>query len=184
MNSEKTALNERLVNRFGERTGGALFVFVACSLAIGVCGLAGYLLAQPLIFPSLGPTAYLFFESPMSERSSVRNTLVGHFVAIACGFVALALFGLLDDPNVLREGVTFARVGAATFSVALAGAALVMLDASHPPAGATVLIVSLGLLDELSQAVSLAAGVVLVTVAGWTTNHALGVRTPLWKASG
>jgi hypothetical protein len=96
-----------------------------------VCGLAGYLLAQTLIFPGLGPTAYLFFESPESARSSPRNAVVGHW--------------------------------AATFSVALTGAALMLLDAS--PAGATVLIVSFGLLDSASQVASLAAGVLLVTVA-------------------
>lgn len=176
-------LDERFSSRLGERIGGAVFVFVACSLAIAVCGFAGYLLAQPLIFPSLGPTAYLFFESPMSARSSPRNAVVGHFVAIACGLLSLAVFGVLDNPSVLQEGVTLARVGAATFSVAATGAVLMLLDASHPPAGATVLIVSLGLLDETSQIASLAAGVILVTVAGWAINHAFGIRAPLWKVS-
>lgn len=184
MPSERASLSERLSERFGERAGGAIFVFVACSLAIGVCGVAGYFLAQPLIFPSLGPTAYLFFESPRSARSSPRNAVIGHFVAIGAGLFSLSLFGVLDNPSILDEGVTLARVGAATFSVATAGAALMLFDASHPPAGATVLIVSLGLLTSISQILSLAAGVLLVTAAGWAINHAFGTRAPMWKADG
>lgn len=118
----------------------------------------------------------------MSARSSPRSAVVGHFVAIGAGLLSLALFGVLEDPSVLQEGVTLARVGAATFSVALTGAVLMLLGASHPPAGATVLIVSLGILDSASQVASLAAGVILITVAGWTLNHAFGIRAPIWKA--
>lgn len=149
---------------------------------MGVCGLAGYAVGQPLVFPSLGPTAYLFFETPLGERASVRNSLIGHGVALLVGAFSVLLFGLWGDPSVLQEGVTLARVGVAAFSVALTGAALLLVRASHPPAGATVLIVSLGLLDSVTQIVSLAAGVVLVTAAGWLVNRACGVPVPLWAA--
>jgi CBS domain-containing membrane protein len=179
---ERYDLHRRLVDRFGGKAGDALYSFVAGALAVAVSGLAAYLSGQPLIFPSLGPTAYLFFESPMSERASPRNTLIGHFVAIAAGALSLALFGLLDDPSVLREGVTLARVGAATLSTALTGAVLLLLRASHPPAGATVLIVSLGLLQTPPELLVLAAGVVILTVVGWTINRAGGMPVPLWAA--
>ena len=85
-------------------------------MAIAVSGFAAFFTGQSLIFPSLGPTAYLIFESPMSRRASPHNTLIGHAVAILAGVLALALFGLLDNPSVLQEVVTLARVGAATFS--------------------------------------------------------------------
>jgi len=179
---ERHGFHQRLAERFGERTGDALYSFVAAALAIAVSAFAAYLSGQPLIFPSLGPTAYLFFESPMSERASPRNTLIGHLVAIAAGFLSLALFGLLDDLSVLQEGVTLARVGAATLSTAVTGAVLLLLRASHPPAGATVLIVSLGLLRNPSEMLILAAGVVVLTVVGWTINRMAGVPMPVWSA--
>jgi CBS domain-containing membrane protein len=181
---ELHGLHQRLVDRFGERAGDALYTFVAAALAMVVSGFAAYLWGQPLIFPSLGLTAYLFFESPMSERASPRNVVIGHLVAIAAGFLSLALFGLLDDPSVLQEGVTLACVGAATLSTALTGAVLLLLRASHPPAGATVLIVSLGFLRNPSEMFVLAAGVVILTVVGWAINRAAGLPVPVWTAEG
>ena len=51
----------KLVERYG-RLGDVLYTFVACVVALAVSGLAAYLTKQPLLFPSLGPAALLFFE--------------------------------------------------------------------------------------------------------------------------
>jgi CBS domain-containing membrane protein len=106
--SERHGFHERLVERFGERWGAAIYTFAACLLSLAVSGLAAYFTGQPLLFPSLGPTAFLFFEQPMAEMSSPRNTLIGHLVAVLAGALSLAVFGLLEDPSILVEGVTLA----------------------------------------------------------------------------
>ena len=173
----------KLVERYG-RAGDALYTFVACVIALAVSGLAAYLTKQPLLFPSLGPAALLFFEQPMNAGSSPRNTLIGHLVAVLAGALCLAVFGLLDEPSIPVEGVTPARIGAAALSLALTGAVLLLLRASHPPAGATVLIVSLGLLTKPSEMAMIVVGVAILTVAGWTINRALGVPVPLWAGRG
>ena len=171
-----------LVRRFGN-AGKAAYAFFSCALALTVSGLAAYLLKQPLLYPSLGPTAFLFFESPMSASSSPRNTLIGHLTATLAGAGSLAVFGLLNEPSVLQEGVTLSRVWAASLCLSLTGAVLLILKSSHPPAGATTLIVSLGLLKTPREMASLMAGVVLLTAIGWTVNRATGVPVPLWKAA-
>ena len=176
-------MHRKLVERFG-KAGDALYMFVACLLALAVSGMAAYLLKQPLLFPSLGPTAFLFFEQPMDPPSSPRNTLIGHLVAILAGALSLAVFGLLDHASILQEGVTLARVGAGTLSVALTGAVLILLKSSHPPTGATTLIVSLGLLQTPREMAELMVGVVLLTIAGWIINRTTGVPVPLWAAKG
>src|SRR4051812_47406164 len=106
-----------------ERRGGSLgaggYAFALCLGALAAVGLVALLLRQPLLFPSLGPTVMLFFETPTKAQASPRNTLVGHGVAILAGLACLALFGLLDAPPVLQEGVTAPRIGAAALSVAL-----------------------------------------------------------------
>lgn len=180
---QRYGFHERLAERFGVG-GDALYTFVACVLAAAVSGLAAYLTKQPLLFPSLGPTAFLFFERPLARRASPRNTLTGHAVAILVGFLSLAVFGLLDNPSILVEGVTITRVGAAALSLALTGAVLLLLRATHPPSGATVLIVSLGLLKTPPELGSIAVGVVILTVAGWVINRAFGVPMPLWSSQG
>jgi CBS domain-containing membrane protein len=175
-------VHKKLVERYG-RAGDALYTFVACVIALAVSGLAAYLTKQPLLFPSLGPAALLFFEQPMSQGSSPRNTLIGHLVGVLAGALCLALFGLLDEPSILVEGVTLLRIGAAALSLAITGAGLLLLRASHPPAGATVLIVSLGLLTKPSELAMILVGVVILTVAGWAINRAVGVPMPLWSSS-
>jgi CBS domain-containing membrane protein len=175
---------ERLVDRFGQRWGEATYTFVTCLIAVAVSGIAAYLAKQPLLFPSLGPTAFLFFEQPMAETSSPRNTLIGHLVAILAGALSLAVFGLLDNPSILVEGVTLARAFAGALSLALTGAVLLLLRSSHPPTGATTLIVSLGFLQTPGEMAVLMAGVVLLTVVGWAINRASGVPMPVWSARG
>lgn len=177
-----SGLQGRLVEKLGERGGLALYSFFACAIVLLPAGIAADVLAQPLIFPSLGPTAYLFFENPLAPRASPRNTLVGHLVAVLAGAFSLAVFGLLDHPSILTEGVTHARVGAAVLSVSLTGALLLLIRASHPPAGATVLIVSLGLLQAPLEMVDLMVGVVVITVLGYVVNRAAGVPVPIWSA--
>jgi hypothetical protein len=65
----------------------------------------------------------------------LAHALVGHLVAILPRL--RAAFGLLNDPSVLVENVTLARVGTCALSLALTSAVLLLLDASHPPSGAT-----------------------------------------------
>ncbi|MCA1666217.1 MAG: HPP family protein [Thermomicrobia bacterium] len=174
-------VQHRLEERYGA-AGDALYTFAAAFIAIAVSGLAAYLLKQPLLFPSLGPTALLIFGAPVAENASPRNTFIGHGVAIAVGFGSLALFGLMHAPAMLQTGVSPARIGAAAFSVALTGGILILAHALHPPAGATTLIVSLGILGTFHAIIMIALGVVILTVTGWLINRALGVPVPFWAA--
>ena len=80
------------------------------------------------------------------------------------------------------EGITPARVGAVALSVGLTGGVLRLLRSAHPPAGATTIIVSSGLLAEPSQMLAVAVGVVLLTVSCWLLNRAIGVPAPAWGA--
>lgn len=123
----------------------------------------------------------LFFDSPMQKASTPRNTLVGHGVAILAGLGCLLVFGLADHPAVLQEGLTGLRIGAAALSVGLTVLVLRLLSCPHPPAGATTLIVSLGLLTSPGELLAIAGAVVLTTVLGVALNRALGVRQPLWS---
>lgn len=174
-------LHQWLADELGN-AGDALYTFGGCLVAMAVSGLLAYLLKQPLLFPSLGPTAFLIFGAPLAANASPRNTLIGHGVAIGAGYGTLALFGLMRAPNVLQAGVSPARIGAASLAVALTGALLILLRALHPPAGATTLIVSLGLLGTFHAIMMIALGVIILTAVGWLLNRALGVPVPLWSS--
>ena len=174
-------LKRWLYARWGNR-GNAVYTFTGSLLAIALSGLAAYAFDEPLLFPSLGATAFLIFETPTAEVGSPRNTLIGHGVGILAAALSLAIFGLLDEASAFEQGVTFARVLAVALSVALTGGVLRLLRAAHPPAGATTIIVSSGLLADADQMLAVALGVLLLTAAGWLLNRVLGVPAPTWAA--
>jgi CBS-domain-containing membrane protein len=174
-------LKRWLYQRWGNR-GNAVYTFVGSLLIIAVSGTWAWAVKEPLIFPSLGATAFLIFETPMAEIGSPRNTVIGHGVGVLAGATALAIFGLLDAPSAYVTGITLARVGAIALAVALTGGILRVLRSAHPPAGATTIIVASGLLAKPTQMVDVIVGVLLLTVSGWAANRLLGVPAPRWSA--
>jgi CBS-domain-containing membrane protein len=139
---------------------------------------------QTLLFPSLGPTAMLFFARPLPPECTVRNVIVGHWVGILTGLVALEAFGLRALPSAVTHGLDTRRAIAAALSVAVTATILRLIRSPHAPAGASTLIVSLGLLTTNKQLLMMAASVALVAVAGWALNGLTGVRVPIWRKPG
>jgi CBS-domain-containing membrane protein len=177
----RRGVNAWLYARWGNR-GNALYTFTGGLLTIALSGVLAWLLEEPLVFPSLGATAFLFFETPMAEVASPRNTIIGHYVGALVATVWLFVFGLQDHANVLVEGFGPARAAAVALSVACTGGILRLLRAAHPPAGATTVIVSAGLLHTASQLAALAGGVALLTLSAHLLNRVLGVPAPRWAS--
>lgn len=158
-----------------------LFAGVNGLIAIAVMSAVAWATGQPFIFPSLGPTAFLLFYTPTNPAASPRNTIIGHAVGVAAGYLALVVFGLTNDAPALATEVTGGRIGAAALSLALTSAVMVWLRAPHPPAGATTLIVSLGILREPDQLAILMLAVVVLTIQGLVINRLAGINYPYWS---
>ncbi|MET8352063.1 MULTISPECIES: HPP family protein [unclassified Micromonospora] len=161
----------------------SVHAFAGSALAVVVAGAVAVLTHQPWLFPSLGPAVMLHVEKPDAPQSSPRSTFIGHGVALLAGYVFLVVCGLSDDPSALQEGVDGLRVVAAAGSLAVTMLVLVLLKASHPPAGATTLIVSLGLLRTPTQLLIAAGAVVLVTAVDWSYGRVSGRPMPVWAVS-
>lgn len=144
-------MKTQILARWRTRSRLALFHLAGGGLSIGLVAAVALCFESSFLFPSLGPTAFLLFYTPESEVSSPRSTLLGHLIGALAGWLSLAVFGLLDAPPALVAGVDWPRVGAAALSLGGTSALMVLLDAVHPPAGATTLIVSLGLMPSLWQ---------------------------------
>lgn len=158
-----------------------LFAFVNGLIAIGAMAFVAFVTGEAFIFPSLGPTAFLLFYTPLLAAACPRNTLGGHAIGAAAGYLALVVFGLTNAPPALATSVTGARVGAAALSLGLTSGAMVWARVPHPPAGATTLIVSLGIFREPRQLVILMVAVVLLVVQGWVINRLAGIPYPVWS---
>ena len=173
-----------LTERYGTRLMLGFFAFFNGLISIAVMSAAAVVTGQPLIFPSLGPTAFLLFYTPRAPVASPRNSIIGHLIGVLSGYVSLVIFGLTERGPALAEGVTWARVGAAALSLALTSGFMAWLLAPHPPAGATTLIISLGILPHPSQHAFLMLAVVLLVLQGLVINRLAGIDYPLWKAPG
>jgi CBS domain-containing membrane protein len=158
----------------------ALFSFINGCLSIGLMAALAALTGSPFVFPSLGPTAFLFFYTPTAPSASPRNTLIGHAVGASAGYLSLVVTGLTMAGPALSVGVTWPRVIAAALSLGLTAGVMVLLRAPHPPAGATTLIVSLGLLTRPWHLALLLGAVIVLTGQAVVINRLAGIPYPLW----
>ena len=159
----------------------ALFSFMNGCLSIGIMALAALVTDAPFVFPSLGPTAFLLFYTPTAPPAAPRNVIIGHAIGAAAGYLSLAAFGLQGAGPAIAVGVTWSRVLAAGLSLGLTSGLMVLLRAPHPPAGATTLIIALGILRKPWQLGVLMLAVVLLTAQGFVINRLAGVRYPAWS---
>lgn len=64
---------------------------------------------------------------------------------------SMAVFWLLSNGSILTTGATLPCVLAVGLSLALTSRLLVLLNVEHPPAAATTLVISLGLMTSLTE---------------------------------
>lgn len=158
----------------------AIFSFINGCISIGLMSALALITHTPFIFPSLGPTAFLFFYTPTAPTASPHNTLIGHAIGIFAGYFSLVVTGLTMAGPALTVGVTWPRVIAAALSLGLTSGLMVLFKSPHPPAGATTLIISLGLLTQPWQLLLIEVAVVLITLQAIAINRLAGISYPLW----
>lgn len=156
------------------------YVLINSAISIGLLSVVAMVTDEPFVFPSLGPTAFILFFAAMSAQAAPRNVFFGHLIGVVAGFCALLIFGLTNIPANL-DSTDPARIGAVAFALSLTLATMVWLGVPHAPAGATTLIVALGLLRTPQQLTILMAAVVLLIVQGIAINRLAGIPYPLWK---
>ena len=173
---------ERLTEKYPHKAVMAGFNLVNSGIAIALVAVVALITQEAFIFPSLGATAFILFYVPLSQPASPRNALCGHFIGATMGLVGLYLFGLQDAPSAMMNGVDLARVGAVAVAMGLTGSLMVALNVAHPPAGATALIVALGLMPNPAQLPVLMAGVLMLLIHAFVMNRLAGLAYPLWRA--
>ncbi len=125
-----------------------------------VPGLAAWLTGQPLLFPSLGPTA---FALALDQRENNAWQVIGsHLVGVVGGLIAY---------HTLAQGLTLAAlapalsadgsriVASGVVSIVLTTLGMLALRLRHAPACATTLIVSLGVLPKVGDGLLILAAV-------------------------
>ena len=171
-----------LLGRFPERPIWALFMFINGYITIAILAGVAMISQTPFVFPSLGPTAILLFYTPLSPTASPRHTLYGHAIGILCGYGSLLLLGLQHSSPAIGANIDLRRIMAAALSLALTAGLMILLKAAHPPAGATTLIVSLGVVTRPFYLVIIEVAVALLVLQGIAINRLAGVDYPFWAS--
>lgn len=156
--------------------GGAL----GGALSMALVGALAWWTRAPCLAPPLGATALLCMHLPRAPTSSPRNIAGGHAIGMLCGWLALWTTGTLGQPGVLAALSLSSAVAAA---LAL-GATMLLMQACgclHPPAGATTLVVSLGLLQDPADLAALLAGALVVAACALVLHRLRGVDYPVWS---
>jgi len=156
-----------------------LYAALVAAVVLGGLGALAVVFRQPDVFPSVGPTVMVLAERPTSASAHPRNVLVGHLVGVGAGLLALVIFGLLHAPAVVSGGIGLSRVGAAVVSLCLTTLVLQVVHAPHAPAGATTLIVSLGLLKSPRDLVAIVTAIAFTALVATVLNLATGRRRTL-----
>ena len=172
-----------LLLHFPPRLVRSTYVFVNGFVTIALLALLALISRNPFVFPSLGPTAYLLFFSPLGKTSSPRNTITGHAIGLVCGYGAFVITGAGAMPFGVHPGIFWPRILASALSLSATGAFMVLLDVSHPPAGATTLIVSLGIISKPRELVIIEVAVFLLVAQALVINRLAGLAYPLWSAA-
>ena len=143
--------------------------FVAAAYEAGLLSLAaflGYLFHSPLIFTSLGPTAFEIVETPTRPSAKPYNILMGHAIGIVAGLIGLGISHAWAVPPVSVHGVPPLRI----LSVAIAGLLTVIgtlaLKATQPASLSTTLLISLGTMQTWHAVLSIVIGVGLMASIG------------------
>jgi len=134
----------------------------------------------PFLFPPLGATAILFLYSPSLPTASPKSAICGHGIGIVCGYGALVVTGLQHAPAATIVGVNEARIIATAVALSVTAALMILLRVVHPPAGATALMVSLGVVTNPLQLPLLEVAVAFLAVEAFVVNRLAGIEYPIW----
>lgn len=132
-----------------------VFTTLYSGMLLTVTGALAWITGRAFIFPSLGPSAFLMATLRQGEAVTGRRVIGGHFIGVVAGLVAyhaIASGYQVAPVTAVFDAGQLRLVTSGIVAVMLTTAGMLATETVHPPACATTLIVSLGLLSSLVDA--------------------------------
>ena len=170
-----------LLSRFDEKKVVSVFTAVNGGLAILTICFFAWLTKLPLVFPALGPSAFILFSSPLSTAAAPRNVILSHFICLLSGYCIWYLISNLAGGPVSVEVGGWPLFLSASLSLGLGGLLLIRLSCMHPPACASSLFVALGIVTQWQSLLLMELAIVWLTFQSVAMNRRAGVPVPLWS---
>jgi len=158
----------------------SLVAAVHGGLAILVISACAWITGLPLVFPALGPTAFILFAKPFSPDAAPRSVITGHVAGMTSGLVTRHLVSFVCNSPVSLEASGWPTFVSAALALALTCLLLVRLSAPHAPGCASALIIATGGVVGWLGLLVMAIAVVILTVQAVCANRMAGVNMPIW----
>lgn len=147
---------------------------------LGTLGLFAWAVGQPLLIPSVGPSAFALATLPEEESNLPQRVIAGQFIGAAVGL--LAYFLVVGDTMPLSSVPPFSiaglrRVVAPFIAVICTTVLMYVPNLDHPPAYAATLLMAHGLLRSRIQIALFAVAVVLLV----GVHELIGRRLDVWN---
>lgn len=149
-------------------------------IAILIISVLARVVDLPLLFPALGPSAFILFSSPFSRAAAPRSVILGHLSAIAAGVAIWHFVTMICGEPVSLDMSGWPILASASLALAVTCILLVWLACPHAPACATALIIALGAANGWSDLLGMASGVVLLTAQAILISRIAGINVPIW----
>ena len=153
-----------------------IHVLISTSLVAGLAVATG----APLLFPALGASAVIVFGAPTSPTSRPRNVVCSHLLGAVVGWCMLAAFGVAGERGGLSAPLDAVHAATGVISLALTTGLMLRLAIFHPAAGATTMIVGMGLLPHAHQIASIVGAAALLCVYARLVLRRAQVAYPWW----
>lgn len=143
------------------RVGTSLYAGLLFTVLGGIAWGSG----EPVIFPSLGPTAFILAFEQRGERTQMVPIVGSHLIGAVAGLLAYSVLAAEISLTATPPAASMARFQLAmsgVISIVLTSWAMIATDTVHAPACATTLIVSLGLLSTPRQVAIIVVSVVFL----------------------
>ena len=163
-----------------------VYLSVSGITALGTIAAMAYLTDFMLLFPPLGPSAFLLFYTPLSESASPRNLILAHAMALLAGLGALAVAqALVPETGAVASGaMNGSHVTAVALAMGAISISMVVLRCVHPPAAATALIAAMGYLENIVQVGGVLIAVLFLAMEAYLFNRLVsGLPYPFWRAN-
>ena len=100
----KRLRHKRLERHHNRRSVQIAFTVINSAISISLIGVVAHYANSLLLFPSLGPTAFLVFVKPTAPDAAPEYTIIGHLIGIGAGWVWLVCFGLEKAAPLIAAG--------------------------------------------------------------------------------
>jgi len=170
-----------LLARSEERKVVSLVAGLNGGLAILTICLFAWLTDLPLVFPALGPSAFILFSAPLSPAGAPRCVILGHATCLATGYVVWHLIGHLAGGPVCLEAGGWPLFCSASLALAVSALLMVRLSCPHPPACASSLVVALGAVTHYYDLLFMGVAVVWLATQAVLMNRLAGLPVPTWS---